>query len=151
MFWYKACLITLHFLIKFMTHLNNCQLWQLRSCFLAEFGCSIFACDFKINEVLAQEHATPETGVAEHGTKKVPWAYKSVVEVVTLWLSGRFKYQSEQTGKVYSFCVQFSILLLLNETLLLYFILLPFVNRKTETYRHCNFNGSWQRTLTPYL
>ena len=114
MFWYKACLITLHFLIKFMTHLNNRQLRQLRSCFLAEFGCSIFASDLKINEVLAQEHATPETGVAEHGTKKVPWAYKSVVEVVTLWLSGQFKFQPKETGKVYSSCIQLSIQLFLN-------------------------------------
>ena len=103
MFWYKACLITLYFLIKFMTHLNNRQLCELRSCFLAEFGCSIFASDLKINEVLAQEHTTPETGVAEHGTKKVPWAYKSIVKVVTLWLSGRFKFHPKKPVKCICF------------------------------------------------
>ena len=88
-----------------MTHLNNRQLRQLRSCFLAEFGCSIFASELKINEVLAQEHATPETGVAEHGTKKIPWAYKSVVEVITFWLSGQLKYKPQETGTVHLSCI----------------------------------------------
>lgn len=62
--------------IQFIASLNNQQIQHFQSCFIAEFGSSIFLSDLQVDKALNLEHVVLETGEYAHGSKKFPWAYK---------------------------------------------------------------------------
>jgi hypothetical protein len=77
--------------IQSMANLNRRQMRQLRSCLKTELGSSIFATEFKISQIMNLEYVDPITGIFKYGTERIPWSYKSVVEVFKLWLTTRLE------------------------------------------------------------
>jgi hypothetical protein len=77
--------------IQSMCNMNKSQMRQLRRCFKAELGSSMFSTEYKITQVLGLEHVEPITGSYKYGKEKIDWSYKPVKQVLELWLKSRIK------------------------------------------------------------
>ena len=74
------------FAMQSAANLNESQLTILRQCCKAECGEYLFSSPYKIHRVLDLEHIVPVTGTYKVGTEYIPWMYKSVIEIVCLFL-----------------------------------------------------------------
>jgi hypothetical protein len=74
------------FAMQSAANLNEAQLITLRRCCKAECGDYLFSSPFKMHRVLDLEHVQPITGTYTYGSEKIPWMYKSVIEIIRLYL-----------------------------------------------------------------
>jgi hypothetical protein len=74
------------FAMQSAANLNEAQLVILRRCCKAECGDYLFSSPFKMHRVFDLEHVQPTTGTYQYGSEKIPWMYKSVIEVIRLYL-----------------------------------------------------------------
>lgn len=74
------------FAMQSAANLNESQLAMLRRCCKAECGDYLFSSPFQIQRVLDLEHVLPLIGTLTIGTEKIPWMYKSVIEIVCLYM-----------------------------------------------------------------
>ena len=74
------------FAMQSAANLNESQLAMLRRCCKAECGDYLFSSPFQIQRVLDLEHVLPLMGTLTIGTEKIPWMYKSVIEIVCLYM-----------------------------------------------------------------
>jgi hypothetical protein len=75
------------FAIQSACNMNAAQFKTLRRCALSKFGFQLFSYPHRIKQAIGLEHVEPIDGFYKYGSKTIPWMYKSIPEIVCLFLT----------------------------------------------------------------
>jgi hypothetical protein len=75
------------FAIQSACNMNAAQFKTLRRCAFSEFGFQLFSSPHKIKQAIGLEHVEPIDGFYKYGSETIPWMYKSIQEIVCLFLA----------------------------------------------------------------
>jgi hypothetical protein len=75
------------FAIQSACNMNAAQFKTLRRCAFSEFGFQLFSSPHQIKQAIGLEHVEPIDGFYKYGSETIPWMYKSIQEIVCLFLA----------------------------------------------------------------
>jgi hypothetical protein len=75
------------FAIQLACNMNAAQIKTLRRCVFSEFRFQLLSSPHRIKQAIGLEHVEPIDGFYKYGSKMFPWMYKSIREIVCLFLA----------------------------------------------------------------
>jgi hypothetical protein len=75
------------FVIQSACNMNAAQFKTLQRCAFSEFGFQLFSSPHRIKQAIDLEHVEPIDGFYKYGSETIPWMYKSIREIICLFLA----------------------------------------------------------------